>query len=107
MSLSEDRAAAVMSQLIEKGVDATRLSAHGFGLSTPVASNKTDAGRALNRRVQFEIVPEASVIPSEVEGFRSFVGFDFAQPERIRSTSFATIPQRAAVQGTAGAEGLR
>ena len=51
--LSEKRAKAVMELLVRKGIEIKSLSAIGYGLSQPVASNKTEAGRALNRRVEF------------------------------------------------------
>jgi OOP family OmpA-OmpF porin len=54
--LSERRANAVRDYLISRGVSASRLSAAGFGESQPIASNETDEGRALNRRV--ELKPE-------------------------------------------------
>ncbi|WP_163398413.1 OmpA family protein [Flavobacterium fluviatile] len=50
--LSEDRAAAVMNGLIERGVSADNLVSKGFGESQPVASNKTAAGKAQNRRTE-------------------------------------------------------
>jgi outer membrane protein OmpA-like peptidoglycan-associated protein len=55
MDLSRARAVSVMRWLTEKGVDARRLEARGFGPKRPVADNKTDAGRAKNRRVEFQI----------------------------------------------------
>lgn len=54
--LSERRAAAVKSYLVTRGVDANRVYTEGKGESQPVASNKTAAGRAQNRRVEIEIV---------------------------------------------------
>ena len=63
--LSLDRALAVQAALEERGVDATRLGAAGVGADRPVASNETDEGRALNRRVQLERVsdsPEARAL---------------------------------------------
>ena len=51
--LSERRANAIMNYFIKKGIDETRLSAVGYGLSKPRASNETEAGRILNRRVEF------------------------------------------------------
>lgn len=54
-SLSERRAAAVKKFLIEKGVDASVIVTEGLGESSPVASNKTKAGRAKNRRVEVTI----------------------------------------------------
>ncbi|WP_300570818.1 OmpA family protein, partial [Flavobacterium sp.] len=53
--LSEDRAAAVKNYLIENGVDASRLTSAGFGESMPIASNKTKAGKAQNRRVEVKL----------------------------------------------------
>ena len=53
--LSLQRAEAVKAYLAGKGVDASRLSAEGFGPDRPVASNKTKAGREKNRRVEFMI----------------------------------------------------
>lgn len=57
-TLSENRALAVVKYLVEHGVDATRLQAQGFGMSKPLASNKSEAGRAKNRRVQFRITQQ-------------------------------------------------
>jgi OOP family OmpA-OmpF porin len=44
----------VRGHLIGRGVSASRLSAVGYGESQPVASNDTDEGRALNRRVELK-----------------------------------------------------
>jgi outer membrane protein OmpA-like peptidoglycan-associated protein len=51
--LSEERAAAVKSLLVEMGVDASRISTKGFGESIPLDSNGTSEGKANNRRVEF------------------------------------------------------
>lgn len=52
LKLSLDRADAVVAWLTSHGVDGGRLTAKGYGDSRPVASNKTDAGRRKNRRVE-------------------------------------------------------
>lgn len=50
--LSEDRARSVAAQLVSEGVPRGRVSTHGFGETRPIASNKSDAGRQRNRRVE-------------------------------------------------------
>jgi len=50
--LSETRAKAVARYLIKRGIRAARISYVGYGYELPIATNKTDEGRALNRRVQ-------------------------------------------------------
>ncbi|MNY41624.1 putative lipoprotein YiaD precursor [compost metagenome] len=54
LKLSEDRAAAVKNALIERGVNAENLESKGFGETQPVASNKTAAGKAQNRRTEIK-----------------------------------------------------
>jgi outer membrane protein OmpA-like peptidoglycan-associated protein len=51
--LSRERAESVRAALIERGVHKDRLRIQGFGESHPVAPNRTRAGRAKNRRVEF------------------------------------------------------
>lgn len=52
-SLSQKRANAVVAALIAQGVKASAITARGFGEETPIASNETAAGKAINRRVVF------------------------------------------------------
>jgi len=56
-ALSEDRAAAVGSVLTNAGVGFDRVRTFGRGEEQPIASNETEQGRALNRRVEIVIRP--------------------------------------------------
>jgi outer membrane protein OmpA-like peptidoglycan-associated protein len=58
MALSQRRCRAVYDHLVKNGVSKSRLSFKGFGMSTPMAPNDTDKGRALNRRVELLLVKE-------------------------------------------------
>ena len=55
-SLSQRRANSVKSYLAAKGVAVERLAAVGYGESKPIADNATEAGRADNRRVEFQVL---------------------------------------------------
>jgi outer membrane protein OmpA-like peptidoglycan-associated protein len=63
MKLSDARAAAVREALIQRGVDAARLTAKGYGPTRPIAPNTNDAGREKNRRVEFRILEKSEVKP--------------------------------------------
>jgi OOP family OmpA-OmpF porin len=54
--LSVRRAEAVKAYLVSKGIDKGHIYTEGKGESQPIASNKTAAGRAKNRRVEIEVV---------------------------------------------------
>ena len=56
LKLSQERADAVKMHLVGLGVELRRLESAGYGDQSPIASNDTDEGRALNRRVDFRIV---------------------------------------------------
>jgi outer membrane protein OmpA-like peptidoglycan-associated protein len=56
MKLSQARAEAVRDYLVRKGVAEDRLEAVGYGPTKPIASNKSETGRAQNRRTEFRIV---------------------------------------------------
>ena len=52
LTLSDDRAKAVMVALVSAGISAARLQAKGYGKTNPVATNSDEAGKAANRRVE-------------------------------------------------------
>ncbi|HEX2966990.1 MAG TPA: OmpA family protein [Syntrophorhabdaceae bacterium] len=61
--LSFARATAVMQYFAEKGIAANRMQAVGKGESTPIADNRTESGKALNRRIEIEFNdPEPDII---------------------------------------------
>ncbi len=53
--LSEARALAVKQYLIKKGLPENRIESQGYGATKPIGDNKSDAGRAQNRRVQIAL----------------------------------------------------
>jgi len=55
LQLSQQRADAVKQYLVTHGIDSMRLRISGHGQSNPVSSNKTTAGRSVNRRVELHI----------------------------------------------------
>ena len=54
--LSDNRARSVREYIISKGIAAKRIVSQGYGETKPVATNETDDGRQLNRRVEFKIL---------------------------------------------------
>ncbi len=56
MRLSKNRVKAVKDFLVANGVEASRIKTAYFGESKPIADNKTEEGRAKNRRVDMEII---------------------------------------------------
>jgi len=54
--LSEKRAESVKKYAVEKGLDESRITTHGYGQTKPVAANNTKEGRQQNRRVEVTIV---------------------------------------------------
>jgi len=52
-TLSDARSKAVVDKLVEMGISRDRLKSAGKGQTSPIADNKTDEGRAKNRRVEF------------------------------------------------------
>ncbi len=57
LDLSNRRAVAVKTLLVQRGVSESRLETSGYGETMPVATNDTEAGRQRNRRVEIKIAP--------------------------------------------------
>ena len=58
LDLSKRRAASVMQYLIDHGIDASRLTSEGYGMTQPIADNKSAKGREQNRRVEMKILEQ-------------------------------------------------
>jgi OOP family OmpA-OmpF porin len=58
VNLSKKRVEVVKAYLVSKGISGRRISGKGHGGSKPIADNKTEATRRLNRRVEFTIVKD-------------------------------------------------
>lgn len=57
LRLSQQRAESVSDYLISEGVKSSRIRTYGYGEVNPIASNKTEGGRNLNRRVEITLSP--------------------------------------------------
>ncbi len=67
LKLSDARANSVMNYLVKQGVPQERISAKGYGMERPIEDNKTKAGRAKNRRVEFDITFEEVKVETELQ----------------------------------------
>jgi OOP family OmpA-OmpF porin len=68
LKLSQQRADAVRTYLLDQGVPEARLVARGYGETQPIEDNKTEAGRALNRRVVMFVLDNPSDVEVKGEG---------------------------------------
>jgi outer membrane protein OmpA-like peptidoglycan-associated protein len=68
LELSQSRADAVAMAIIQRGVDAQRVRALGYGEGYPVASNANAGSRQLNRRVEIIVSNDKSEIPGRTAG---------------------------------------
>ncbi len=58
LTLSQQRADAVVAELVKDGIDAARLRARGYGQTRPIGDNDTEEGRAQNRRTELHIITQ-------------------------------------------------
>lgn len=56
LSLSNKRAKSIANYIIDAGIDISRIKTAGFGESQPIATNDTEQGKRMNRRVEFKIL---------------------------------------------------
>ena len=56
ITLSAERALAIKTYLISKGINENRLKSEGFGAAKPIDSNETATGKAANRRVEIKVI---------------------------------------------------
>lgn len=70
--LSEQRAEVVLAALAQRGVPADRLTSSGYSFNRPMASNATESGKAVNRRVELVILDEKVANITQGEPASSF-----------------------------------
>ena len=58
LTLSNNRAKAVVNYLVSKNISAQRLTAKGFGETQPIANNTTEQGKSLNRRTEMKVISQ-------------------------------------------------
>lgn len=56
LNLSQGRSQSVVDYIVSKGIDVSRLTAHGYGEGKPIDTNDTTEGQANNRRVEFTVL---------------------------------------------------
>jgi outer membrane protein OmpA-like peptidoglycan-associated protein len=67
LRLSDERAASARAYMLSQGVPADREVSHGYGETKPIADNATEAGRAINRRVEFDVYLPGDPNPAETK----------------------------------------
>ncbi len=90
--LSLDRALAIEAALVERGVDAHRLVTAGLGEGSPVTSNATPEGRALNRRVELDRVTDSAEAKRLLKAMSDFLGAQKALSVRFNSDLEVVTP---------------
>ena len=89
LALSQSRAEAVRAALLTRGVLTVSMTAQGYGETLPIADNKTETGREVNRRIEFKLLltdAEAGKIAAAT------VAADAATPAPAPATNPASDP---------------
>ena len=92
LRLSDDRAASARTYMLSQAVPAERIVSHGFGETKPIADNATDAGRALNRRVEFDLYLTGDPNSAEVK----YGPAPTIQPEPVKAAPVKKAPAKKA-----------
>jgi outer membrane protein OmpA-like peptidoglycan-associated protein len=95
--LSEARAQAVCDALVTMGVPAERFLVLGYGETRPIASNATDDGRSMNRRVDISVIPPANNALDPALRIGTAIRDLSSLPDSVGATvrwSFATTSER-------------
>lgn len=105
MGLSKRRASSVMKYLLEQGIEAERLQSQGYGETEPMDSNRTEFGRANNRRVEFRILEqdEPEVQERSISENMSYSWLTIVTPDAIDeyvtiSVNGEELPHRAPIE---------
>ena len=92
LRLSDDRAASARTYMLSQSVPAERIVSHGFGETKPIADNATDAGRAMNRRVEFDLYLTGDPNSAEVK----YGAAPTIQPEPVKAAPVKKAPAKKA-----------
>jgi OOP family OmpA-OmpF porin len=92
LRLSDDRAASARTYMLSQAVPADRIVSHGFGETKPLADNATDAGRAVNRRVEFDLYLTGDPNSAEVK----YGPAPTIQPEPVKAAPVKKAPAKKA-----------
>jgi outer membrane protein OmpA-like peptidoglycan-associated protein len=65
LDLSQQRAESVKAYFTSKGIEDARITAKGYGETQPVDPRKTKAARAKNRRVEFQLISDLVIVPTQ------------------------------------------
>ncbi|MDS9466527.1 OmpA family protein [Paracoccus sp. MBLB3053] len=94
--LSQSRAEAVLNAIRDHGVEASHMTAKGYGESQPIADNDTEAGREANRRTEFTLLSERPVTQAEIEPPKKTSGV--TDPAEVTAAKTAEAARQAATE---------
>ncbi len=92
-TLSDNRAGALRKALIERGVETRRIVSAGFAYNRPVASNASEQGRTLNRRVELLVLDEKVETLTQGEPANAFASA-FDKLRKMVDEGLIQLPER-------------